>query len=281
MISAIYKKAFAVLMKKPVRLWGISLLSMVLTLLANVGFAGILAIGFVVNQVLGASMAMIYLKGYRGEEVESTQLFTGFRKENFTRTAGGMAWKWLWVFLWGLIPFCGFVFAYIKRYTYAFTPYILLSRPEVEATKAMKVSEKETYGYRGKMFLADFLMYLIFGAAVLVVGLLALIPFVGILFRLIEIVLILAGVALLPLFQGLVSAAFYEEIQKCNADPEYRRQFFEPAPRPQPAPQAAQPGQAPQAPSAAPQAAGKFCPNCGTSVPAGSGFCPNCGTKLS
>ena len=271
MIKAIYQRAFEVLKKKPLRLWGISLLSMVLSGLAGVGFSGILAIGFVVSWLLDAAMANIYLKGLHGEEPESADLFATFKKDSIARVAGGMGWKTLWVFLWGLIPVCGFVFAIIKKYTYAFTPYILLHRPEVNATQAIKVSEKETEGYRGKMFLADFLALLLFGLALLILNLLGLIPVLGILFKIVYFALLIAGCALMPLFLGLVRAAFYEEIQHCNADPAYRAQYFPAAPA------------APVAPAAAPvqpEGPATFCPNCGSKVPEGTAFCPNCGTKL-
>ena len=271
MINVIYQRAFEVLKKKPLRLWGISLLSVVLAYLAGIGFAGILAIGLAAGWLLDAAMANVYLKGLHGEEVESADLFATFKKDCIARTAGGMGWKALWVFLWGLIPVCGFVFAIIKKYTYAFTPYILLHRPEVNATQAIKVSEKETEGYRGKMFLADFLAVLLFAAALLVLSLLGMIPVLGILFKIVHFVVLIAGLALLPLFLGLVRAAFYEEIQHCNADPAYRARYFPAAPAAHAAPAGA-PVQ-PEGPSA-------FCPNCGSKVPEGTAFCPNCGTKL-
>ncbi len=271
MIKVIYARAFEVLKKKPLRLWGISLLSVVLAYLAGIGFAGILAIGLAVEWLLDAAMANIYLKGLHGEEPETADLFATFKKDCIARTAGGMGWKTLWVFLWGLIPVCGFVFAIIKKYTYAFTPYILLHRPEVSATQAIKVSEKETEGYRGKMFLADVLAVLAFALVLLLLSLLGLIPYLGILFRIVHLAVLVAGLALLPLFLGLVRAAFYEEIQKCNADPAYKAQYFPAAPAAPAAPMAA---------PAEPQGPGSFCPNCGSRVAEDSAFCPNCGTKL-
>ena len=62
------------------------------------------------------------------------------------------------------------------------------------------------------MWLADFVWGLVFGAAVLVLSLLALIPVLGVLFALAMIVLYIAVCALAPLFVGLVQAAFYVEI---------------------------------------------------------------------
>ena len=41
MVSSIYKKTFSVLMKRPFRLWGISLLAEFLCLVAYAGFIGV------------------------------------------------------------------------------------------------------------------------------------------------------------------------------------------------------------------------------------------------
>ena len=214
MVRSIYKKAFAVLKKKPVTLWGISLLCVLLELIALVGF-GMLPIGaFIVSIALEAGMAMIYLNSYRtGLKPKSAYLFAAFRKDRFWRVVGGMAWMSLWVFLWALIPFAGIVFAVIRAYEYRFTPYILMTRDDVKATEAIKLSKQMTMGYKGKMFWADMLVCLLYLAAELVLALFSLIPFIGILFRVVNLLLSIAFSLFAPLFLGIVQAAFYVETQ--------------------------------------------------------------------
>ena len=56
MISYIYKKSFAVLMKRPVRLWGVSLLCIFLTALAAASFSLLPPAGYVVTVALETSM---------------------------------------------------------------------------------------------------------------------------------------------------------------------------------------------------------------------------------
>lgn len=103
-ISNIYKRAFNVLSKMPFKLWGLSLLSSLLTILVLV--FGVLPIVIVpVIAVLSAGMAAVYLDGFNGKEVYSDQLFKGFK--DFWRTAGGMCWKKLWIFIWFLVPIAG------------------------------------------------------------------------------------------------------------------------------------------------------------------------------
>lgn len=214
MVSSIYKKAFAVLKKKPVTLWGISLLCALLELIALVGF-GMLPIGaFIVGIALEAGMAMIYLNSYRtGLKPKSVYLFAAFRKDRFWRVVGGMAWMSLWVFLWALIPFAGIVFAVIRAYEYRFTPYILMTRDDVKATEAIKLSKQMTMGYKGKMFWADMLICLLYLAAALVLLVFSLIPFIGVLFRIANTLLSIAFSLFAPLFLGIVQAAFYVETQ--------------------------------------------------------------------
>ena len=153
MIMAIYKKAFEVLMKKPVRLWGISLLFVFLTYVGSLlcGIA-IPIFGLAVSMLLSTSMTLIFLHGYRGEEVKAVNLFDAFRDwQTIKRVLAGMGWMLLWVFLWSLIPIVGIIFGIIRSYEYRLTPYILMLEPDVKPTEAIKVSKERTKGWKGKM----------------------------------------------------------------------------------------------------------------------------------
>lgn len=214
MIMTIYKRALAVLMKKPIKLWGISLLATVLTpvltFLCGVGIPGL---GLSVSLLLSTSMLMVYLHGYRGEEVQVTHLFDCFRDWNtIKRVVLGLAWMYLWIFLWSLIPFAGIVIGMIRAYEYRLTPYILITEPDVPLTEAIKISKERTNGYKWKMFGADILFYLVIWVVFFILGLLRAIPVLGVLFSIIIMLGMAAVAALSPLFVGLVQAAFYEEI---------------------------------------------------------------------
>ena len=252
MLKIIYSRALKVLMKKPLALWGISLLHVLLVSVVSAlcGVVPILAIA--ITLLLSTSMIMVYLHGYRGEEVKSVQLFDSFKDwATIKRVLGGMSWMVLWIFLWSLIPIVGPIFAMIRMYEYRLTPYILVTEPDVAPTDAIKVSKERTNGYKAKMFWADILVGIAIFVASLVLGLLCMIPYIGVLFGIILFVFIIVVTALTPLFLGLVQAAFYEEISN--------------------------PTIAIVQTSTAP---GIFCPNCGTAVAASSAFCPNCGNKL-
>lgn len=297
MIKTIFTRAFHVLMKKPLKLWGISLLSVVLSgvLTALCGVA-IPVLGLAVSVLMSTAMTMIYLSGYRGEDVQVVQLFSCFKDwQTAKRVILGMAWMYLWIFLWSLIPVVGFVFAIIRSYQYRLTPYILVTEPEVSITDAIKESAKRTEGYKLKMWLAEVLTYVAIFVAALILGLLTAIPYVGILFGIVTFVFSIAVAALSPLFLGLVQAAFYEEITNPTipAAPVVKPVPVVPvtpvapvAPVVPAAPVAPVEPAAPAAPvvpvapvaPAAPAAA--FCPKCGAPHAPTAKFCGKCGQSL-
>ena len=313
MVTSIYKKAFAVLRQKPVTLWGISLLCGLLELLAFIGFGAVPVGAFIAAWALEAGMAMIYLNSYRtGLKPKSTYLFAAFKKDRFWRVVGGLAWMELWIFLWALIPIVGIVFAVIRAYEYRFTPYILMTRDDVKATDAIKLSKQETMGYKGKMFWADMLIVLLYLAAALVLLILSLIPFIGVLFRVVNTLLSIAFSLFAPLFLGIVQAAFYVETKSAPAAPAQPTPPTIPAPvaptapaapeapvteapaeeAPAPAEEApAEPAPVEEAPAPAEEAPAepapapetpraRFCPTCGHEFAPADRFCQSCGTPV-
>ena len=301
MISNLYQKTFSVLMKRPLRLWGITLLSSVLLVVVHIGFIGIPAVGFCALLLLEASMSMIYLNSYRtGLEPKTSYLLAAFRKDRIWRVLGGMAWMYLWIFLWFLIPVVGFVFAAIRAYEYRFVPYILMTRDDVRPTEAIKVSKAETMGYKGKLFGADLLLEGAYFVVILLLSLLSRIPYVGIVFTILRIVLTVAFGVLAPLFLGILHAAFYVEIQNRRAaapQPSAPAQPVPPVipapasePETQPAPQdepvvispePEAPVQPEQTEPEQPQPAEPRCPHCGAAVKTpGAVFCTSCGRRL-
>ena len=303
MVSSIYKKTFSVLMKRPFRLWGISLLAEFLCLVAYAGFIGVPAAAFCAALLLSASMSMIFLNSYRtGLEPKTSYLFASFKKDRILRVLGGMAWMQLWIFLWSLIPIVGIVFGIIRMYEYRFVPYILMTRDDVKPTDAIKISKQETTGYKGKMFGADILLGAVYLGAFLVFTLLGEIPYLGVLFRILWVLIAIAYGLLAPLFSGIMQAAFYVEIQNRRAagpQPSAPAQPVPPVipapasePETQPAPQGepivtaqepeapAQPEPEQEAPEQ-PQSTEPRCPHCGAPVKMqGAVFCTACGRRL-
>ena len=250
MIKTILTRAIQVVLKKPIRLWGITLLSTFLTsvfgFLCGITIPGL---GIAVSLLLSVGLTMVFLHGYRGEQVRAVQLFDAFRDwGTIKRTLCGMGWMTLWIYLWALIPIVGFVFAIIRSYEYRLVPYILVNEPDVKPTEAIKVSKERTMGYKTSMFLTDLIPIAAVIVVVLVFGLLGMIPKAGGFFLfLMVIALILLGL-ILPLLMGLIKSAYYEEITNPSMSV-FRSNT-------------------------------KVCPFCGEVVDASVIFCPKCGQKI-
>ena len=205
------------LMKKPVQLWGLSLLGVILQSLSNLLCAVPPILGMGVSSTLSAGMENVFLDAYHQKEINSKQIFSGFSSgKSFLRIAGGMLWRTLWLFLWALfalIPIVGWVIApimlVIKGISYSFTPYLLLRKKDISPLDALKRSMEMTKGYRGKIFLT----YLICYAALLVIGLLLFlighIPGIGIVLA--GIIGVVIGI-FCPLFFGVLRAAMFTEV---------------------------------------------------------------------
>ncbi|NCB73977.1 MAG: DUF975 family protein [Clostridia bacterium] len=215
-VGEVYSKAFSLIKAKPMLLWGLSLLASLLCILSStLAWLPIISIPLIL--VIYVGTVSVFLDAYRGKSVSSEQLFSGFK--NFKHFCGGMAWMLLWIFIWGLIPVAGIVFAVIKAYSYRFVPYILLNNPDISAFDALKKSMKQTQGYRGKMFGAD--AFIIGGIVVacILLTLLSMIPYMGIIFSIIYFLFSIAVSIFCPLVLGLIQAAFYDEISKKNEQP--------------------------------------------------------------
>lgn len=243
MFTKIYGSVFKVIANKPVKLWGISLLSLLLSsIISGICGAAVPVIGAMLGLLISTAMTIIFLKGFRGEEIDTTMLFMCFRDWNtIKRVLLGLGWMYLWVLIWGLIPVVGPIFAIIRTYEYRLTPYILIFEPEVSVTDAIKVSREKTEGYKLQMWLADFVFTLVIFVAFILLCLFAAIPFIGFIFALSLFALVICTIIFSPLFLGLVQAAFYEEITGTNA---------------------------------------RFCPNCAERLADGDAFCHKCGQAV-
>ncbi len=256
MIKSIYRRSFNILKNKPLRLWGLSLLGGFLTIIILI-FGVLPIITIPVIAAINAGLAVIYLDGYNGREVYSDQLFEGFKK--FPHVAGGMCWKSLWILLWFLVPIAGPVIAVIKSYSYAFTPYILMREPNVNATEALRKSMIDTKGYKLNMFCASIIIPAAYMVISFILALLALIPFAGVIFTVISVILSIAYSVFAPLFLGLVRAGFYEYAKK---------------------PVSSSYSYTVSAAGSISDGESVTCPQCGFNNNSDKKFCTKCGTKL-
>ena len=214
MIKELYTRAITILMKKPVRLWGISLLGGVLGIVAAILFSIPLGLSIAINMLLETGLVMVFLHGIRGEEVKAVQLFDCFKDWNtIKRVLAGMGWRALWIFLWFLIPVVGWVIACVKYYSWYLVPYILVQEPDIAPTEALAVSAQRTEGKKWQLFFAELLPSLAIGVVGIVISRFAMIPYIGVLFAIVYFVFNIVTTLLLPLFMGLVGAGIYENLK--------------------------------------------------------------------
>lgn len=239
-VSQRYSAAFAVMKKNFAKIWGLSLLAMVINILISGLGSAVPIISLPICLAISASMSAVYLRAIRGEDdYGSADLFAAFKDfATAKRVICGMLWMMLWVLIWSLIPVAGFVFAIIKALEYSFTPYILMTRPELGPMEALNESKRLTKGLKGRMFGAWIIpVAIVFGAAI-VLGVFSIIPFIGILFGLLLFCLYVATILFLPLLLGLLLAGFYEGAVNPPPPPQFNGQF---QPQYQPYPQYGQP----------------------------------------
>lgn len=201
-----YKRALGVVLKKPIMLWGLSLLMGILSIVGNVLTASILFLNLAVGYLFTCGSVKLYMDGLNGKEVNSKQLFAAFNK-NCVKTAGAMAWQNLWSVIWGFVPVVGV----IKAYSYRFVPYIIMTHPEISAFDALKISMKMTDGKKLQMWLADLVYTATIALVFFVLIMLGLIPILGIIFRLALTVAMLALLLFGGIFTGLYQASFFNE----------------------------------------------------------------------
>ena len=130
--------------------WGAALLGLVIygaivSLLSTTG------VGSFVTGLVSLGYISLYISLLRGKTPTfegSISAITENIGTKFVSTLLVMLYTFLWSLLF-IIP------GIVKSYSYAMTPYILLDRPELSATDAIKESEKMMNGHKMELFILD------------------------------------------------------------------------------------------------------------------------------
>lgn len=177
--------------------WSNPIITSVVYFLITLGVAGVFTLlgpasclSVLVSIPLGWGFTVIFLKYFRTQEnIEFSELFQAFNKEQYLRVLGTMLLNALLVFLWALLLL---VPGIIKAYAYKLVPFILKENPELSYMDVLRKSEEMMQGHKMQYFL----LYLIccglgmFSILTLGIGLIWLIP-----------------------YMQTLDAAFYEEVK--------------------------------------------------------------------
>lgn len=295
-ISQRYKHAFDILKTLPLTLFGATVLTLALSAYAfRSVILWIFPIAAIpVALLLSAGAAGVYLKAARQEKYDIMHLFDVFKDwQTIKRIIVGMLWMLLKVYLWSIIPalvltlagvimtfILSFIFdtrfflmffiviliflwtaasviALIKSIEYSFTVYILISRPEINATDAVKEASRLTKGFRLRIFGAMILPSCIYSAVIWALTGMSFIPFIGWIFGAAAVVVNIVFAVAVSAFLGLVMAGFYtdalnppppptyEQYQQQYYNAQYTQAYQQSAPQPEPAPASEAPTQSP------------------------------------
>ena len=120
-------------------------------ILVAASYVGVVGAVFVAPVSMGLLCYIVSMA--QGQRAAFSTLFSeGFRGEYYLRRVGGIAWMYLFSFLWSLLFFIPGI---VKSYSYALTPYLLATHPEIGAKQALKVSMKLMNGKKGELFVLD------------------------------------------------------------------------------------------------------------------------------
>lgn len=291
-ISQRYKRAFDIIKTLPFLLLGLTVLAMALMFYAwRSVILWIIPIAAIpVTFIVSVGLCAVYLKAARDEKYDVMDLFIAVKDwPTLKHIVGGMLWMMLMIYLWSVIPalaitlilliptfivsfafdtaaffiFYGIIIAIvwivagimsiIKSLEYSFTPYILISRPEIKATDAVKESSRLTNGLKGRIFGAMILPSIAMSFVLGIVAAFSELPLIGWLFGAATIVINIVLSVCVSVFTGLVMAGFYVDAlnppppppqynsyNQQHYNPQYYQYYqqpqYQPQTQPQPAP---------------------------------------------
>ncbi len=195
------------------RFWfyvGATLFAALLAILGGTLFVFVLGMAFAIGYLITTAQSVFCLRACRGEKVELLCLFdTAKNPKTIKRVLCARGWADLWILIWALIPVVGIVFAVIRYYEYCFVPYLVSDKTDISATKLKEESKRITKGYKGQLFLADFLFFIAIVLVFTALLLLGLIPYVGYVFKVLSLVFLIATAVFVPPFLNFVHAQLY------------------------------------------------------------------------
>lgn len=103
-------------------------------------------------------------------------LFFSFRNGRYLNIVKGMAWRFLFTFLWTLLFIIPGI---VKAYAYSMTPYILADNPDMDYGRALKLSMNMTHGFKADIFVLQlsFIGWYILGTILCCVGVMFVNPY--------------------------------------------------------------------------------------------------------
>lgn len=101
-----------------------------------------------INGILKTAQCHLYLEYFKNhDKIPFSEFVKGF--SYWINGALGALWFSLWVFLWSLLLVIPGI---VKAFSYSQIFFILAENPDIEVSKAMKISKIMTKGFKGDLF---------------------------------------------------------------------------------------------------------------------------------
>lgn len=160
--------------------WGLVVGATLIAMLINMVSQIIPIVGpfiwLIISGAISLGFASLYLNLSRGEEVEVSQIFSGFN--NFTTSLVANLLMGIFILLWALLLIIPGIMA---AYSYMLTFFILADDPSLTATEAINKSKEMMNGYKWKAFFLScrFIGWSLLAILTLGIGFLWLAPYMG------------------------------------------------------------------------------------------------------
>lgn len=151
------------------------ILAGILTTVFLIALLAGLAYRFFIAYPLIVGQSKYFLESRKNHR-EFSDLFSTFKRGRYLNVVKGMAWRYLFNFLWYLLFI---VPGIVKSYAYSMVPYILADNPNIGYKRALNLSMNMTYGHKGKIFVLQlsFIGWYLLGLLCCIVGVLFVVPY--------------------------------------------------------------------------------------------------------
>lgn len=151
--------------------WNACAIILLVYYVLSIGAGYIPGVGFIASMLIAGpislSLALIFLRITRGEEVKVEMIFEGFY--DFTRSFVTVLLTTLYILLWCLLLI---IPGFIAGLSYSMVYFILAENPKISAIDAIKQSKEMMYGHKMELFLLtlSFLGWILLGIISMGIG---------------------------------------------------------------------------------------------------------------
>lgn len=132
-------------------------------------FAGLIFLNIFIVSVISVGATKIMLGLSKGEEIDLSDLFWGFREGRYIHCVDVMFFLKLKIVMWALLFL---IPGLIKQYEYYFVPYLLVEHPDWSSSALFRESKKRTENRKMDLFVLSLSFFIFYFISAMTIGLL-------------------------------------------------------------------------------------------------------------